>query len=82
MSAQTTMMPAGIAKISHSAGTVRPSSAKRLFRITRAVVGVSGCSSCTAFAIARPQSKAKYTPSEMSVPKIAPKVPRSRTWNQ
>ena len=32
--------------------------------------------------IARLQSIAKYTPIEMSEPKIAPNTPRSRTWNQ
>ena len=34
------------------------------------------------FTMAWPQSKAKYTPKEISVPKIAPNTPRSRTWNQ
>ena len=32
--------------------------------------------------MAWPQSKAKYTPNEINVPKMAPKTPRSRTWNQ
>ncbi len=32
--------------------------------------------------IARLQSIAKYTPIEISEPKIAPNTPRSRTWNQ
>ena len=37
------MIIAGIKKINHSAGTVRPSKMKSEFKIVRVVVGTAGC---------------------------------------
>ena len=43
-------------------------------RKTQAIPNVSS--------ILRPQSNAKYIPSDINIPKIAPKTPLSLTWNQ
>ena len=73
-------MMAGTKKTAQVASCAEPVGTKRWrSSVGTQPSGPSGAATFVMSTMAWPQSKAKYTPNEMSVPKIAPKIPRSRT---